>query len=261
MQLKKKYDAGIFAVLSILIFESVAYGSQNIPDFINYYQMIAEKFGFPQESISILASLFTFLLCLIVGLCFRRAIERSSDEVPSSQVSLRNFVEMVMDLIYSLSKEHCGLHYRNFLPLMSGLFIFILISNLSGLVPGLPPATEDFNMNLAMGIIVFFCYHYAGLKEHGGAYIKQFTGPFLLLAPLFLMIEMISHGVRPLSLAFRLLANIFCDHLLLGVFSGLIPLLVPTLFLFFGLLVAIIQSFVFTLLTGIYINMAVSHDH
>ena len=82
-----------------------------------------------------------------------------------------------------------------------------------------------------------------------------------MLAPLFLVLELISHVARPLSLAFRLTANIFGDHMLLSVFSGLAPLVVPVFFLFFGILVAFIQSFVFTMLTGIYISMAISHDH
>ncbi len=114
---------------------------------------------------------------------------------------------------------------------------------------------------MAMGIFAFLVYNVAGIKEHGVSYVKQFMGPFLVLAPLFIVLESISHAARPLSLSFRLTANIFGDHLLLGVFAGMVPLIVPALLLFFGLLVAFIQSFVFTVLTGIYINLAISHDH
>jgi len=245
----------------VVVGSSQALGAEEIPHFINYYAILADKLGLQGEQTALLASSFTLIVCLVLGLMFKSSVEGSSDVVPSAKISIRNFIEMIMDFVYGLTKEHCGAGYRNFLPLMGGLFVFILVSNLSGLIPGLPPTTETFNTNLAMGLIAFLCYNYAGIKEHGPAYIKQFTGPFLALAPLFLVIELVSHSVRPLSLAFRLLANIFCDHLLLGVFSGLAPLFIPTLFLFFGLLVAVIQSFVFTLLTGIYVNMAVSHDH
>ena len=251
----------ILGVAGLSVLSTTGYGAQDVPHFINYYEIIAGTLGLAGESMAVLASLLTLGVCLVLGLLFKSSVEKSQDGVPSEKISIGNFVELMMDFIYGLTKEHCGKNYRNFLPLMGGLFVFILVSNLSGLIPGLPPTTENFNTNLAMGLIAFLCYNYAGIKEHGASYIKQFTGPFLVLAPLFLVIEMVSHAVRPLSLAFRLLANIFCDHLLLGVFSGLVPLLIPTLFLFFGLLVSMIQSFVFTLLTGIYINMAVSHDH
>ena len=235
--------------------------SQDLPVFINYYQMLADYLGLRGEQAAVLASLFTLLVCLIMGLAFKRSVDRETDLSPSGRISISNLVELALEFIYGLTREHCGPGYRRFMPLMAGIFMFILVSNLSGLIPGLPPTTETFNTNLAMGLIVFLCYNYAGIKEHGSQYLRQFTGPFLALAPLFVVIELVSHGVRPLSLAFRLMANIFCDHLLLGVFSGLVPLVVPTLFLFFGLLVAVIQSFVFTLLTGIYVNMAISHDH
>ncbi|MFK7823802.1 MAG: F0F1 ATP synthase subunit A [Oligoflexales bacterium] len=243
-------------------FSSNALAAEGIPHFIDYYNLVAGGLGFGKEYTAVLASILTLSLCAIIGIYFKSSVEKTmNDVIPSAKISLRSFVEMAMDFLYSLTKEHCGQRYRKFLPLMAGLFLFILVSNLSGLIPGLPPTTENFNTNLAMGLIVFFWYNYAGIKEHGASYIKQFTGPFLVLALLFLPIELISHSVRPLSLAFRLLANIFCDHLLLGVFSGLVPLVIPTLFLFFGLLVAFVQSFVFVLLTGIYVNMAISHDH
>jgi F-type H+-transporting ATPase subunit a len=101
----------------------------------------------------------------------------------------------------------------------------------------------------------------AGIKEHGAGYIHQFTGPILFAAPLMLIIETVSHLARPFSLSLRLMGNIFGDHILLQVLTGLTIFVVPGLIMFFGLLVACIQSFIFTLLSGVYISMAVSHDH
>ena len=181
--------------------------------------------------------------------------------MPDESPSLPNLLEGALDFLYEMVREQCGKNYRAFLPLMAGLFFFILFSNLSGLVPGFPPLTEDFSMNLSLALIAFLCYNYAGIKEHGPSYIKQFLGPFAFLAPMFFCLEIISHFSRPLSLAFRLCANIFADHLVVGVASAMVPVLVPTALLFFGLLVACIQSLVFTMLTGVYINMAISHDH
>ena len=144
---------------------------------------------------------------------------------------------------------------------MCGLFLFILVSNLTGLVPGFVPSTESINTNLAMGLMVYVIYNLAGIKEHGWAYVKQFLGPVWWLAPLFFCIEFISHLARPMSLSLRLYGNIFGDHLVLSVFTGLTWLVLPAFLLFFGLLVAVLQSFVFTLLTGIYLSLALSHDH
>lgn len=251
------------AFLLSMVAGSDLLAAEGMPHFVNYYNLLSSQLGLDATRyVPIFGSLFTLILTIVIGLRFKRSTEAvSGDLTPSSKPSLSMLVETALDFVYGLSKEHCGKNYRSYMPLLAGLFLFILFSSLSGLVPGLPPATEDFNTNLAMGAIAFLSYNYAGVKEHGASYAKQFMGPFLILAPLFIGIELVSHSVRPLSLAFRLLANIFCDHLLLGVFSGLVPLVVPSLFLCFGLLVAVIQSFVFTLLTGIYINMAISHDH
>ena len=237
------------------------YGSEGGVKMIDYYHILANWIGLDPKYNSILASLFTFVVLTCLGLYFRSSLNKSRELSPSSEISLRSLLEVGLDFVYDLTKDQCGKEFKAYLPLMAGLFFFILISNLSGLFPGLPPATENFNTNLAMGFIVFLTYNFAGIKEHGAMYLKQFTGPFLVLAVLFIPIELISHSIRPLSLAFRLLANVFCDHLMLGVFSGLVPLVIPSLFLFFGLLVSGIQSFVFVLLTGIYISMAISHDH
>jgi F-type H+-transporting ATPase subunit a len=109
--------------------------------------------------------------------------------------------------------------------------------------------------------VVFVTYNYAGIKEHGTHYIKQFLGPVVFLMPLMFLIETVAHLARPVSLSLRLLGNIFGDHLVLSVFTGLTYVILPSFLLFFGLLVASIQSFVFTLLSSIYISLAISHDH
>ena len=114
---------------------------------------------------------------------------------------------------------------------------------------------------MSVNISAFVGYNFYGFKEHGIGYIKQFMGPLLWLAPLMLPIELISHFIRPLSLGLRLQANMMGDHIVLGIFTELVPLFVPVIFYGLGLFVCVVQAFVFTLLTMIYVSMAISHDH
>lgn len=229
---------------------------------LDWFLSLAHLLGIPLPLKPIVASLFTLVVCLIFGLYFKKeARRRLENPVPKDRFGFFEFFETLCDFVFNLSKEQCGTHFMSYLPLLGGLFIFILLNNLIGLVPGFPPATEVFSANLSLGLVVFISYNFSGFKENGLSYLKHFTGPFLILAPLFIVLELISHCARPLSLAFRLSANIFGDHLLLGVFSHMVPFGVPALLMAFGLLVAFIQSFVFTVLTSIYINMALSHDH
>ncbi len=127
------------------------------------------------------------------------------------------------------------------------------------------PATDNLNTTLALGIFTFVVYNYYGLKEHGLAYLKHFLGPLLLLAPLMLPIELIGHAVRPLTLGLRLYGNIMADHTVLSVFVGMFEKLwfipVPAIFYGMGIFVASMQAFVFTMLSMIYVSMAIAHDH
>jgi F-type H+-transporting ATPase subunit a len=216
-----------------------------------------------EQVVVIAGGLFTLLVCTVCGVFYKAAVVRAgSDVVPEGRFSLRTVMELAMDLVVGISKDNLGHSWRVFAPLLAGVFMYIVVSNLGGLIPGFIPATESLSNNLAMGLTVFLVYNFAGFKEHGVHYIKQFTGPMLAIAPLMLVIELIGHVFRPVSLSLRLMGNIFADHLLVGIFTANAPhILIPSALMFFGLLVALIQSFVFTLLTSIYISLAVSHDH
>jgi len=115
--------------------------------------------------------------------------------------------------------------------------------------------------NAAMAGTIFVYYNYSGFKEHGIGYLKHFTGPVIWLAWLMLPIELIGHLVRPVSLSLRLAGNITGDHLVLGIFTDLTHFVIPIVFVGLGVFVAFVQAFVFTLLSTIYVSMAVSHDH
>lgn len=182
--------------------------------------------------------------------------------VPDDHWSFKNFFEIIAESLYKLTESVIGHHEApTYFPIIGTLFLFIFASNLVGLIPGFLPPTENFNTTLGLGIFVFLYYNYAGLRAHGISYLKQFMGPVLWLAPLMFIIEVASHIFRPLSLALRLRGNIMGDHVVLGVFSGLVPYLLPVIFYGLGVFVAFIQAFVFCLMTMVYISLSISHDH
>jgi F-type H+-transporting ATPase subunit a len=182
--------------------------------------------------------------------------------VPPRRFNLRAMFEMLCDAIYGTMVNVMGeKHAKKFFPLIGSLALFILFGNLCAVIPGLAPATDTLKTTLVLGALVFVITHIYGIKEHGVAYFKHFCGPIWWLAPLILPIELISHIVRPVSLALRLMGNMTGDHMVLFVFFTLVPLIVPVPFLILGILVSVVQALVFCLLSMVYISMAVSHDH
>ncbi len=236
------------------------------PQMVEWYPTLLHSIGMSEAMAHrwspVASTVLVTVVLFFLGLYFSKKIASSGDDlVPEGRFSLRGLVETVLDFVYGMAKDNCGHDFRGFLPLLATLFLVILVGNLSGLIPGLTPATLDISSNLAMGLIVFMVYNIAGFREHGFSYLKQFWGPVAAIGPLFVFIEMVSHLSRPFSLSLRLAGNVFADHLILSVFTGLTYVIAPSLLLFFGLLVAGMQSFVFTLLTSIYVSMAISHDH
>lgn len=195
----------------------------------------------------------------------KRLLESEAAIVPQTKLTFATFFEILVETVFNLMARMMGeKHARQHLPLIAALAIFILFSNLAGAIPGLLPPTDNLNTTFALGIIVFFMTHYAGVKEHGPSYFKHFLGPIIKWYALPLMIimvfiETISHLVRPASLAVRLMGNIFGDHKVLGIFLGFHLVLVPLPIQVLGLLVAVVQTLVFCLLSIVYISMAVEH--
>lgn len=213
----------------------------------------------PQHSWT--ALLVMFLLVIFAYLA-RRSLRRSADPVvPAEGITLRNVAETIVELMVGLADSVIGKKGRKYVNLFGSFFIFILTANLFGLLPGFSPPTNNLNTTLGLGLISFCAYNYFGFREHGAGYIKQFMGPVLVLAPFFLVLETVSHLVRPASLALRLFGNMFGDHLVVEIFTELTKVGVPVLFYVFGLLVSVIQASVFTILSMIYVAMAVSHEH
>jgi F-type H+-transporting ATPase subunit a len=154
-----------------------------------------------------------------------------------------------------------GEHGRPFFPLIATLAIFVLVSNLIGLIPGFFPPTANINTTAACAVIVFISTHVVGIKHHGLSYIKHFLGPIAWLAPVMFFIEVIGHLSRPVSLTLRLFGNMNGHELVLMIFFGLAPFLVPLPMMLMGVLVSFIQAFVFMLLAMIYIQGSLEHAH
>ena len=191
------------------------------------------------------------------------AVSGSGDAglVPPPKLGMRNLFEVLADTVLGLMAGVMGEKAaKRYLPLVGTLFMFILFSNLLGLIPGFLPPTDTLKTNLALSISVFLISHAVGVREHGLKYFKHFLGPIWWLAPLMLPIELISHLARPMSLAMRLMGNMASDHKVVATFTMLVPILVPVPFLILGLLVVVVQTLVFCLLSMVYISMAVAHE-
>lgn len=201
------------------------------------------------------------VMCLIVAavlILFFGLASRRLNIVPSR---LQGMLELIIQAFENILVEIIGERGKKYLPLIATIGLFVLSCNLLGLVPGLMSPTSKLNVTLGCALVVFFYYHWQGIKTQGLLkYLKHFTGPIPLLAPLLLPIEVISHFSRPVSLSVRLFGNIFAEELLIIVIASIIPFFVPLPFMAIALFTATIQAFVFVLLSCIYIGGAVADE-
>ena len=212
---------------------------------------------------AILVSLL-LVVCTSIARLQLSAVMRTQEGgiVPEAKLTFRNFFEIIAESLFKLTESVIGHHDAPvYFPLIGTLFTFIFTCNIVGLIPGLLPPTDNLNTTLALGTFVFLYYNFAGLRANGVGYLKHFLGPVLWLAPLILVIEIASHVFRPISLALRLRGNMMGDHVVLGVFSSLVPYLLPVVFYGLGVFVAFVQAFVFCLMTMVYISLSTAHDH
>ncbi|MCP4667889.1 MAG: F0F1 ATP synthase subunit A [Deltaproteobacteria bacterium] len=174
----------------------------------------------------------------------------------------QNFFEVVIGGLEDFMVEITGPEGRMFFPYIATVFLFILVSNLIGLVPGFFSPTANLNTTLALALCTFLLTHIIGIKFHGVKYIKHFLGPVMALAPLMIILELIGHFARVMSLSIRLFGNIFGKETVLGIFFMIAGLyLAPLPILFLGILVSFIQALVFTLLSIIYFALAMEEAH
>jgi F-type H+-transporting ATPase subunit a len=209
----------------------------------------------------ITAGFCTLLIIILSLVAYSVAGKPEQAITPDNKLTLRSFFEVVVESLQGFVESSLGHDGYKYLSIIGSLFIYILINNLMGLVPGFNPATSNLNTTLSVGLLVFVLYNVQGLREHGVGYLKHFMGPLIWLAPLLLPIELISHMVRPMSLGLRLFGNMTGDHMVLSVFLELVPLGVPMIFYLLGMFICFLQAFVFSLLSMVYVSMATAHDH
>ncbi len=201
--------------------------------------------------------LMTFVVVLLVFLLGKIA-SKQKNEVPGKS---QNFFELLVAAVYGMAEDIMGKEGKPYVPLIFGIGLYVLLSNLLGLIPGFISPTSNLNTTVAPALVVFFVYNFIGLKKHGAGYIKHFMGPVAALAPLMIIIEIISHLSRPLSLSMRLFGNIFGEDLVIAVLFMLVPFLVPLPMYFMGIFTSILQTYVFMILSMIYIGGALEEAH
>jgi F-type H+-transporting ATPase subunit a len=204
----------------------------------------------------------------LIALSFfgRRALDKAQNKyLPDVSFGIKSVFETLALFIVWLGDMVMGKENRKYLPFLAVLFLFILISNLIGLVPGIPIYTDQMHFNLGMALVVFGLYNYWAIRETGiSGFLKHLWGPIWWLGFLLFPIEVVSHLIRPAALSIRLFGNLFADHTVLSIFNGLTGgtwyffLAVP--FYFLGMIVCLVQAFVFTLLTMVYIRLGVVHE-
>jgi len=196
---------------------------------------------------------FAFLLLLFFYLRARLSVDRPG--------AVQHVFEGVEGFIQGQSNEIIGHHSEGYTAFLASLFFFILLCNLIGVIPGFESPTAVPVVPLGCALCAFVYYQTQGFKHAGIGYLKHFAGPMPALAPLMIPIELISHLARVLSLTIRLFANMFAGDMVTLVFFSLVPLGVPILFLGLHIGVSALQTYIFVLLTTVYLQGAVADEH
>lgn len=238
------------------------------------FQWLGEKLGmspsFVEHYLHVFTSIFVALVITLMSVLAWRKLQQTDERVvPEKRPTLSGIFELVVELLLGLMRDVMGPRADSYFPLIGALFIYILISNLLGVIPGFVPPTDNINTNVACALTVFLYYNAVGIKEQGiKKYFSHMFGPVKslpillipIIPPVIFVIEIISHIVRPVSLSIRLFGNMTGDHLVLEIFSNLIPLGVPMIFMGLGIFISFIQAFVFSLLSIVYIALATEQE-
>ena len=225
----------------------------------NWFSYVPVLSGLPPH---IAGAILVSVLLALFALAARMSLARHKDYlVPPDRLSFLNFSDMIAEGLYGMTKSVLGHDAYKYFPIMGSIFLYVLVSNIIGLFPGMEPPSANINTNLAIGAFVFLYYNYQGLKASGISYLKHFLGPVWYLAWLLLPVEIISHVARPFTLALRLKGNMVGDHTVLATFTDLVPYGLPIPFYFLGLMVCVIQAYIFVMLTMVYVSLAKESDH
>jgi len=172
---------------------------------------------------------------------------------------IQNVFEIYIEFIDNLIKENMGEKGRRYFPLIASIGLFVFFGNLLGIIPGLESPTANLNTTMALALLVFFIYNFEGIRENGIGYFKHFLGPVPAMAPVFVIIELLSHLSRPVTLALRLFANMTGGELISVVLIMLVPFLIPMPVMLIHLIAVFLQTYVFVVLATVYIAGAITH--
>jgi len=212
---------------------------------------------YPQAPITNAVAMELLVFLFLVTLFFLVRARLSVDK-PGA---LQHVFEGAHGFVEGQSQEIIGHHSERFTPFLVTLTLFILICNLIGLIPGFESPTAVPVVPLGCAVCAFVYYQAQGFKHHGIAYLKHFMGPMWWLAVIMVPIEIISHLARMLSLTVRLYANMFAGDMVTMVFFSLVPIGVPIIFLGLHIGVSLLQTYIFVLLTMVYLSGAVAEEH
>lgn len=174
---------------------------------------------------------------------------------------LQQLFELIYEFVHGQAEDQIGHDSYKHVVLFGTFFIFILISNLIGIIPGFESPTQTIYVTAGCAVVSFCYYNLVGFRKNGIGYLKHFVGPIPVMAPLMIPIEIISHLARPLSLSIRLFANMYAGEQVTLVFLGLLPLAVPVVFMGLHVFVSVLQAYIFMLLTMMYVGSAVAEEH
>ncbi len=210
---------------------------------------------------------FTFAMIALVTLVVLSALAtRRIRRQPQDAIrprGLQNLFEILVEAIYSIPEQVMGARGRQYAPFLGTFFLYILVMNLSGLIPGFKSGTANLSITLALALVAFISAQYFGFRTHGIGYLKHFAGPVIWLAPLILPLELVSEFIRPVSLSIRLYGNIYGEEQVVGALAQQISPFAAVLMLPLQLLTSVLQALVFTLLLTVYIALATENhaDH
>ncbi|MCC6220945.1 MAG: F0F1 ATP synthase subunit A [Deltaproteobacteria bacterium] len=229
---------------------------------VNIIQSATSSLGLNPSNEGLWSAGFVAVVIGTVGILARnRLAEKRNPIIPDERLTTCNALELLAEFILNLSDNVMLKENRKYIPFVATVFFYVASMNLLGLLPGFSMPTDSFTINLGVALVVFVCYNYWGIREVGIInYTKHLWGPIFGIGLLLFPVEIISHIMRPVSLSIRLFGNMIGDHMVLEVFTDLTKAIIPVIFYGLGTFVSFVQAFVFTLLTMIYIRLAVAHD-
>jgi F-type H+-transporting ATPase subunit a len=228
---------------------SILYGPVN-----RLWHAVQHRFTWDIPDHVIMAMLVLVISCIVFPLMARRI----SRDNPGG---FQHFLEIIVSGLKDLLHDIVGHDGDRYLYVIGGFTVFIFISNMFGLFFFLQPPTSNTNTTFALSLSAFLYFNVEGIRRQGlWHYLKHFMGPIPLLAPFMFPIEMIGNFARILSLGMRLFGNIFGEHTATGIFMGMLPFVLPWPMMGLGIFGAVLQTFVFIMLTMVYISGAIAAE-